>query len=291
MAVTVRADPAKAGQVRARFAAHRAGVLSGRLFVCSRPLWPHPRAHPSRQASLRSASCRASRAQPRSRQSAARTCALVARKAASGSTSRCRARLTSANIRSPISPAAARWSPASSAASISSVSSRILASTASGRSSRSRPWPAFCCSLSARVSAGSAGRNAGEGARSSSAPRRSSPLGLFLRLDPLPQALDLVRRADARASPNTCGCRRISFSVIAWTTSPKSKRRCSCAIRAWNTTCSRRSPSSSLQVVEIVARDRVGDLVGFLDACRARSSRNSAPGPRGSRSPASAAPP
>ena len=39
------------------------------------------------------------------------------------------------------------------------------------------------------------------------------------------------------------------------------------------------------QVGEVAARDRVGDLVGFLDACRARWSRSSAPGPTGSRSP------
>ena len=39
-----------------------------------------------------------------------------------------------------------------------------------------------------------------------------------------------------------------------------------------------------LEIGEIVARDGVGDLVGFLDACTARWSRNSAPGPTDSRS-------
>ena len=37
----------------------------------------------------------------------------------------------------------------------------------------------------------------------------------------------------------------IIFLVIASTTSPKAKAFCSSAIRAWNTTCSKRSPSSS----------------------------------------------
>ena len=40
---------------------------------------------------------------------------------------------------------------------------------------------------------------------------------------------------------------------------------CSCAMRAWKTTCSRRSPSSSTQVVEIAPGDSVGDLIGFLE--------------------------
>ena len=68
-----------------------------------------------------------------------------------------------------------------------------------------------------------------------------------------------------RASPNTCGWRRISFSVIASTTSPKSNAPCSCAMRAWNTTWSRRSPSSSRRSCEIAARDRVGHLVGLFE--------------------------
>ena len=48
-----------------------------------------------------------------------------------------------------------------------------------------------------------------------------------------------------RASPNTWGCRAISFSHTASTTSPKSKWPASRAIWAWNTTWSSRSPSSS----------------------------------------------
>ena len=46
-----------------------------------------------------------------------------------------------------------------------------------------------------------------------------------------------------------------------------------------------------LKVVEIVARDRVGDLVGFLERIRRDASRSFAPGPTGSRSWASATPP
>ena len=49
------------------------------------------------------------------------------------------------------------------------------------------------------------------------------------------------------------------------TTSPNSNAPCSCAMRAWNTTCSSRSPKLVAQIVEIAARNGVGDLVGFLD--------------------------
>ena len=82
--------------------------------------------------------------------------ALVMRKTASGSASRWRARLTTANKRSPASAPASTFSPSSSAASISSASSRIFASTARGSFQSKPTLLAFCCSLSARVSAGRA---------------------------------------------------------------------------------------------------------------------------------------
>ena len=46
-------------------------------------------------------------------------------------------------------------------------------------------------------------------------------------------------------SPNTWGCRRISFSVMPFTTGIKSNRPSSAAIWAYSTTCNNRSPSSS----------------------------------------------
>ena len=49
------------------------------------------------------------------------------------------------------------------------------------------------------------------------------------------------------ASPKTCGWRRIILSEIASATAAKSKTPCSSPMRAWKTTCSSRSPSSSLR--------------------------------------------
>ena len=70
-------------------------------------------------------------------------------------------------------------SPLSSSASISSASSRIFASTARGSFQSKPTWPAFCCSLRARVRAGQPDRHAGEGAcRLVTAPL--APLGLLL---------------------------------------------------------------------------------------------------------------
>ena len=71
--------------------------------------------------------------------------------------------------------------------------------------------------------------------------------------------------AMARRSPNTCGWRRTILSLIASATAAKSNAPCSSAMRAWNTTCSSRSPSSSLRSAEVAALDGVGDLVGLLD--------------------------
>ena len=79
---------------------------------------------------------------------------LVARSVASGSASRWRARLATANSRSPTSAAAASRLPFLMSASISSASSRIFASTASGSFQSKPTLPAFCCSFSARVRAG-----------------------------------------------------------------------------------------------------------------------------------------
>ena len=163
--MTVRADPAKAGQVRARFAArpHRRperttfALALGRLGRVPERIHLGKRRIARRLAALRQ---RASIAAKRRS-----NFALVARNAASGSTFRCRARLTTANIRSPISPAAAALSLASSAAAISSASSRIL----SQHRLRVVPVEADLAGLLLQLERAhqrrQTGRNAGEGAR------------------------------------------------------------------------------------------------------------------------------
>ena len=123
---------------------------------CSLQPWRRPTARPSRPASQ---SCGRLPA-------AASACSieakrrsnfwLAARSVASGSASRWRARLTTANSRSPTSAAALSRSPAAISASISSHSSRIFVSTASGSFQSKPTLPALACSFSARVRAGSA---------------------------------------------------------------------------------------------------------------------------------------
>ena len=82
----------------------------------------------------------------------------------------------------------------SSSASISSASSRILASTARG-SFQSKPTaPAFFCSFKARVRAGRATGTPASAPAFAASPRSR----LLLRLDPLPQALDVLRRCALR---------------------------------------------------------------------------------------------
>ena len=137
-------DPAQQSEMRAQLKC-RAPAAS-----------PRPIARPSPRGSPAAARGRARRAAPRYGRSGARI--WHSRRAAplSGSTSRWRARLATANSRSPISSRTAPASPASSSASTSSISSRILASTARGSFQSKPTLPAFSCSLSARVSAGRA---------------------------------------------------------------------------------------------------------------------------------------
>ncbi len=129
-------------------------------------------------------------------------------------------------------------------ASISSHSSRILASTASGSFQSKPTLPALACSFSARVRAVIATGTPASAPVSSGLPPRAarSAFSSALMRSHSPSTSSGDR---PRASPNTCGCRRSSFSVMASTTPPKSNAPCSCAMRAWNTTWSRRSPSSS----------------------------------------------
>ena len=77
----------------------------------------------------------------------------------------------------------------------------------------------------------------------------------------LGRALDLRQRT--RADGARSSCRRAHCA-----TSAKSNAPCSSAMRAWNATWNRRSPSSSLSAAHVVALDRVGDFVGFLDRVR-----------------------
>ena len=159
---------------------------------------PGSRGRPSPRALRSAGSCRdppAARSMAANRRS---NLLFVARSTASGSTSRCRARLTAANRRSPTSAAAVARSAMASSRSISSASSRILARTASGSFQSKPTLPALACSLSARVRAG---RATGTPARAVSSPlvfpafsarsallmrshRPSTPLGVRSRASP-----------------------------------------------------------------------------------------------------------
>ena len=164
----------------------------------ARPAWPRPTAPPSRRGSRRRA-CGPSAASRASIWAKRRSnLALVPRSAASGSTSRWRARLASANRRSPTSlrrrPRRPRRSPPRPRRS----PREAWRSRRAPRSSRSRP-----CSPSPAISAPASGRagrrHAGE---RSGAPRRR-PAGRGPRrarvsqnLNLAPQRLDLIRAKD-----------------------------------------------------------------------------------------------
>ena len=68
-----------------------------------------------------------------------------------------------------------------------------------------------------------------------------------------------------RASPNTCGWRRISFSVIASTTPPKSNAPCSSRHAGVEHDLEQQVAQLVAQVGEIAAGDGVGDLVGLFE--------------------------
>ena len=134
------------------------------------------------------------------------------------------------------------------------------------RSSRSRPWTPSACSFSARISAG---RPAGT---PSSAPRHSgvdaraagSALGLLLGLDLVPQAFGRPG-VSSPASPKTCGWRRISLSVIACDHVAEVEGAWLLRHAGVKDDLQQEVAELVAQVVEIAARDGVGDLVGFLD--------------------------
>ena len=149
---------------------------------------------------------------------------------------------------------------ASSSASISSASSRILASTARG-SFQSKPTrPALFCSFSARVNAG---RATGTPA---SAPLGAclAALGLFLGLDPLPQALDrlgglaLGVGKDVRMAADQLGgdgldhVGEIEGALLLRHAGVENDLQQQIA-------------EFVLEPVEIAARDGVGHLIGFLE--------------------------
>ena len=93
-------------------------------------------------------------------------------------------------------------------------------------------------------------------------------------LELLPVRRDLVGVAGPGrlvGGPNTCGCRRTSFATIPAATSsmPNGRSGSSSAIRAWNTTCSSRSPSSSRRWSRSLGGlDRLEHLVGLLEQVR-----------------------
>ena len=105
------------------------------------------------------------------------------------------------------------------------------------------------------------------------------------RLDPLPQSLRRHSGVCECSSPKTCGWRRISFSVMAWTTSPKSKARCSSRHAGVEHDLEQEVAELVLEVGEIAARNGVGDLIGFFERVGDDGREILLPGPKGSRSP------
>ena len=122
----------------------------------------------------------------------------------------------------------------------SSISSCSLAITGSGPGQSKPTRAARCCSFTARCHSGIP-RAMPASARCVGIARRQR----VRRVCALPMPRVCASASPTAASANTCGCRRTILSQIAATTSPKSKAPCSSAMRAWNTTCSSRSPSSS----------------------------------------------
>ena len=78
----------------------------------------------------------------------------------------------------------------------------------------------------------------------------------------MPFAMPALR---AFSSPKTCGWRRIIFSVIACTTSPKAKSPSLLGHPGVVDDLQQQVAEFVAQIVEIAARDGVGHLVGFLD--------------------------
>ena len=251
----------------------------------------HPTAHPSRRASPRdgvlpsAASASSIAAKRRS------NFRLVARSAASGSASRWRARLTTANSRSPISPATLSRPPRRARLRSRPLPRGSWPALRFGSFQSKPTLPAFCCSFSARVRAG---RPTATPVSALASSRRLAPFGAFrgpfLGLDPLPEPLTAAV-SSRFTSPNTCGWRRISFSVIACTTSAKRERALLLRHAGVEDHLEQEVAEFVSQVVEVAAADRVRDLVGFLDRVGRDALRSSARGPTDSRCRACAAPP
>ena len=180
------------------------GGRRGSEAAISPPPWPRPTAHPSRRASSPAASCRARPAPARSTPKRRSNFWLVARSVASGSASRWRARLTTANSRSPTSAAA----PAALAG--RDLGFDLVGFLADLGEHRQRivPVEADLAGLGLQL------QRAGEGRERRPARRRARPcvlgrspprlrsLGLLLGLDAVPQALR-PRRASGRARRRT----------------------------------------------------------------------------------------
>src|SRR6185312_9458148 len=167
--------------------------------------------------------------------------ALAWRNAREKSTPAWRARFTATNSTSPISSSSRAGSaPPANSARTSSTSSTSLSSTGCGPGQVNPAVAARCCSFSARLHSGS--------------PLETPASTLESAASPLPARSAVLMASHARVcsatsawrtSPNTCGCRRRILLLIACTTSANPNRPASSAMRAWNTTCSSRSPSSS----------------------------------------------
>ena len=90
-------------------------------------------------------------------------------------------------------------------------------------------------------------------------------LGLFLGLDALPRALDAGRRELPSLSANTCGCRRIILRVIGLDHVAERERVLLLRHAGVIHHLQQEIAEFLAEIVEIAARDGVGDLIGFLD--------------------------
>ena len=171
--------------------------------------------------------------------------AFAARSAASGSTPRCRPRLTQANSRSPSSSATAAGSAAAVASRSSVTSSSTLSKTGSALGQSKPTRAARFCSFSARSRAGRASATSSStlGRRPAASALAARSAAFWASQARFCPGVDM--RAAVSSLPKTWGWRRIILSAMPRATWSKSKLPSSRAIWAWKTTCSSRSPSSS----------------------------------------------
>ena len=229
--------------------------------------------------------------------SGAMNLALVRRSAVSGSTERCRARLATAKRMSPSSSSSRSWSCVAGESSLSN-SADLLADLgdhrAADRSSRSRR----CRRASAASRRGSsAGRAIGTSSRMLSGSAASPAAARRAARSAFSSALISSQRSFTAAASlriDVAEDMRVAADqlvVIASTTSPKAKRAFLLRHLRVEDDLQQEVAELILQVVEIAALDRVGDLVGFLDRVGRDRREILLRGPTGSRSPASAAAP